>query len=163
MLNALLNVSASLTGGSRHSWDAGRRVASVSDEPSNAASEFLRNAFAFFTEAGSPSEEVVRAGLTDDFAYEDRRSGPSFPDADAESFPKFVVSHLANRCCGQPRCEHETLAVRGERFAAVAVQPDYGNGMLGALTAEMQHPKSKDVTLAAGASTVNVLVPSQAS
>ena len=98
---------ASLTGGSRHSWDAGRRVASVSDEPSNAASEFVRNAFAFFTERGSPSEEVVRAALTDDFAYEDRRSGPSFPDADAESFPKFVLSHLANRCwattMGAPR------------------------------------------------------------
>ena len=31
---------------------------------------------------------------------------------------------------GQPRWELETLAVRGERFAAVAVQTDYGNGML---------------------------------
>jgi hypothetical protein len=30
---------------------------------------------------------------------------------------------------GQPRWETETLAVRGERFAGVAVRVDYGNGM----------------------------------
>ena len=108
----------------------GRRVASVSDEPSNAASELLRKAYASFTERGSPSEEVVRAGLTDDFAYEDRRRGPSFPDADAESYPKVVRSVWQTGTAGQPRWELETLAVRGERFAAMAVQTDYGNGML---------------------------------
>jgi hypothetical protein len=31
---------------------------------------------------------------------------------------------------GQPRWKTETLAVRGERFAALAVETDYGNGML---------------------------------
>jgi hypothetical protein len=120
---------ASLTGGSRHSWDAGRRVASVSDEPSNTASKFLRNAYAFLTEAGSPSEKWVRAGLTDDFVSEDRRRGLSFPDADAESLPKVVFS-MWQTGAGQPRWSTETLAVRGERFAAVAIQTDYGNGML---------------------------------
>lgn len=102
----------------------------MSDEPSNAASEFLRNVFAFFAARGSPPEETVRAGLTDDFAYEDRRSGPSFPDADAEAMPKVVLSSWQTGAAGQPRSEGETLAVRGERFAAVAIQTDYGNGML---------------------------------
>jgi hypothetical protein len=102
----------------------------VSDEPSNAASESVRNVFDFFTKRGSPSEEVVRAGLTDDFTHEDRRRGLSFPDADAESFPKVVVSMWQTGADGQPRFETETLVVRGERFAAVAVQTDFGNGML---------------------------------
>jgi len=107
------------------------RVASMSDEPSNAASISLRNTYALLSEAASPpSEKWVRAGLTDDFAYEDRRSGPSFPDADAESFAKFLLT-MWQTGAGQPRWEPETLAVRGERFAAVAVQMDYGNGMLG--------------------------------
>jgi hypothetical protein len=66
----------------------------------------------------------------DDFAYEDRRSGPNFPDADAESIPKVVLSVWQTGADGQPRFEPETLAVRGERFAAVAVQTDFGNGML---------------------------------
>jgi len=63
-------------------------VARVSDEPSNAASEYMRNAYAFFTERGSPPEEVLRAALTDDFAYEARSSGPRLPDADALLDPR---------------------------------------------------------------------------
>jgi hypothetical protein len=104
-------------------------VASVSEEPSNAASERVRSVYASFAEAGCPPEELTRAGLTDDFVYEDRRSGPSFPHADAESFPK-LVSTMWQTGAGQPRFEVETLAVRGERFAALAVQLDYGTGML---------------------------------
>jgi hypothetical protein len=102
----------------------------VSDEPSNAASTSLRNTYALLSEAASaPSEKWVRAGLTDDFAYEDRRSGPSFPDADAESMPKIVLS-MWQTGAGQPRWSTETLAVRGEGFAAVPMQVDYGNGMM---------------------------------
>jgi hypothetical protein len=115
----------------------------VSDEPSNAASEILCNAFAFLTEHGSPSEKWVRAGLTDDFAFVDRRSGPRFPDADAESFPKYVLSTWQTGAAGQPRFEGETLAVRGERFAAVEVKTDYGNGML----TESIHVLGLDATL----------------
>ena len=44
---------------------------------------------------------------------------------------------------GQPRFEAETLAVRGERFAAVAAQTDYGNGML----TESIHVVGLDATL----------------
>jgi hypothetical protein len=102
---------------------------SVSDEPSNAASESLRNIYVSLSEAASaPSEKWVRAGLTDDFVYEDRRSGPSFPDADAESMPKIVLS-MWQTGAGNPRWSTDTLVVRGERFAAVAMQVDYGNGM----------------------------------
>jgi hypothetical protein len=102
----------------------------VSDGPSNAASESLRYAFAFFNEHGAPSEESLRAALTDDFTYEDRRRGPSFPEADAESYPKYVLSMWQTGVDGQPRWELETLGVRGERFAAMAIQTDYGNGMV---------------------------------
>ena len=44
---------------------------------------------------------------------------------------------------GQPRFEAETLAVRGERFAAVAAQTAYGNGML----TESIHVVGLDATL----------------
>ena len=102
----------------------------MSDEPSNITSEGMRKALALLTEAGSPSEEWLRAGLTDDFVYEDRRSGLSFPDADAESFPNSVLSMWQTGADGQPRFEPKTLAVRGERFAAATIQLDFGNGML---------------------------------
>ena len=100
----------------------------MSDEPSNAASEAVRNAYALANGREAPSEEAVRAILTDDFVFESRRSGVRFPDADAEFAPKIIVSKWQTGA-GQPRWELETLAVRGERFAAVAVQFDYGNGM----------------------------------
>jgi len=124
---------------SAHAWEgrssqqqtgAGRRVASVSVEPSNAASELIRSASASLSRSGSPpSVEMVLAALTDDFSYEDRRSGPSFPDADGESFARGVLSIWQTGADGQPSFEAETLAVRGERFAAIAFQTDYGNGM----------------------------------
>jgi hypothetical protein len=101
----------------------------MAGEPSNAASDFLRIVLAGFTERGSPPEKVVRAGLADDFVHEDRRRGPTFPDGGAESYTKVILSLWQTGAPGQPRWEHETLAVRGERFAAVAVQTVYGNGM----------------------------------
>jgi hypothetical protein len=88
----------------------------------------MRAAFAFF-ELGPPSEEAVRALLTDDFVYQDRRRGLSFEDCDADSFPKYVQTPWNTGATVPPRFELETLAVRGERFAAVATRADY-NGML---------------------------------
>jgi hypothetical protein len=85
---------------------------------------------ALLSGAAAPSERWVRAGLTDDFTFEDRRRGLSFPDADADSFPKVVVSMWQTGAPGQPQFEPETLAVRGDRFAAVAVRTVYGNGMV---------------------------------
>jgi hypothetical protein len=115
----------------------------VSDEPSNTASEAFRNALAVFTEAGAPSEESLRARLADDFTYEDRRRGPSFPNFDAESYPKFVETNWQTGA-GRPEFfMSEILAVRGERYAAVVFQIDYGNGML----FESIHVLALDATL----------------
>jgi hypothetical protein len=120
---------ASLTGGRGHSWDAGRRVASVSEELSNAASEWLRFVMAYCNKNGAPSDELTRASLTDDYVYEDRRHhGLSFPNQDAESTPKAVTS-LWDTGGGEPRFTmHEILAVRGDRIAACRVSADYPNG-----------------------------------
>ena len=101
----------------------------MNDEPSNAASEGLHNVFAHLAQ-GSPSEGWLRAGLTDDFEYQDRRTGLRFPDSDAESYPKLFMTIWQTGTGALPRFEHETLAVRGQRFAAVAVRVDYGNGMI---------------------------------
>ena len=102
----------------------------MSDEPSNASSRFLRGVCATFTASGLPGEEEVRAGLADDFIYEDRRRGLRFPDADADAYPAFLGSVWQTGAGGRPRFEAETLAVRGERFAVIGIQIDYGNGML---------------------------------
>ena len=102
----------------------------MSDEPSNTASERFRNTLAVFTETGAPSEASFRALLADDFTYEDRRRGPSFPNLDAESYPKFVET-IWQTGVGRPEFSvSEILAVRGERYAAAMFQIDYGNGML---------------------------------
>jgi hypothetical protein len=118
------------------------RIASVSDEPSNTASERLRDVFALFTEFGLPPEEVVRAWLTDDYVHEDRRRGPSFPDADAESWPR-MLGTIWETGAGRPRFQAEILAVRGDRFAAALLQLDYGNGSL----FESIHVVALDATL----------------
>jgi hypothetical protein len=114
----------------------------VSDEPSNAASRFLHTVGAALTE-GIPTEEAVRAGLTDDFAYQDRRRGMRWPEADAESYPAHLRTIWQTGADGQPRFEAETLAVLGERFAAMKIQTDYGNGMV----TESLHVFGLDATL----------------
>jgi hypothetical protein len=113
--------------------DAERRSlgsAAVSDQPSNAASRFVRGTSTGFTESGMPSEAAVRAGLTDDFSHEDRKRGVRFPDGDADSYPLILRSIWQTTADGRPQIEAETVAVRGERFAAIRIQVDYGNGML---------------------------------
>ena len=105
------------------------RVASVGEVPANAASEAVVFMVAVFAE-GSPPEDVLRAALSDDFAYEDRRRGWTFPDADAEFYPKVLLSIWQTGAAGQPRWDLETLAVRGEQFAAIVLKIDYGNGMV---------------------------------
>jgi hypothetical protein len=101
----------------------------VDGEPSNTASEALWASGAFLSEGPLPAE-LVRASLTDDYAYEDRRHGVSFPSADADSYPDLVASAW-DIGAGTPEFEVvEILAVRGDRFAAGHVRIDYGNGML---------------------------------
>ena len=106
------------------------RVAVVSDELSNPASEHLRRVVAFVTDSGSaPPGELVRASRADDFGYEDRRRGPSFPPLGTESFSKFVET-IWETGAGRPRFDDEILAVRGERYVAGTIRLDFGNGWL---------------------------------
>ena len=99
----------------------------MSDELSNAASEWVRNALRHLNELESPPSGM-RVSLTDDYVYEDRRHGPSFPSADAESFPQ-ALETLWDTGAGRPRFTvHEILAVRGDRTAACRLSTDYPNG-----------------------------------
>jgi hypothetical protein len=99
----------------------------VSDEPSNTASEWLGNFLRFLNEHESPPN--LQSSLTDDFTYEDRRSGPSFPNLDAETFPRFIESTWETGA-GRPQWTVQIVAVRGEQFAAGVMNLDYGNGMV---------------------------------
>ena len=118
---------ASLTGARGRGWGAGRRVASVSDEPKNAASERVRRICGYLSKCESPPSDV-RASVTDDFVLEDRRRGPTFPTTDADSFPKYIASTW-DTGAGQPRFTvHRVLAVRGDRLAVCWLEADYGNG-----------------------------------
>ena len=114
----------------------------MGSEPSNVASEAVVFMVAVFAE-GPPPEAVLRAALADDFAYEDRRRGWTFPDADAESYPQVILSIWQTGAAGQPQWDLETLAVRGERFAAMLLKIDYGNQMV----TESVHILGLDATL----------------
>jgi hypothetical protein len=95
--------------------------------PKNAASEWVRNALRYLNEFESPPRGM-RASLTDDYVYEDRRHGPSFPNADAASFPQ-ALETIWDTGAGRPRFTvHEILAVRGDRIAACRLSTDYPNG-----------------------------------
>ena len=113
----------------QRSWDTGRRVASVSDEPSNAASEYVRANIRALNRFELPAADL-RSALTDDFVHQDRRHGPTFPTMDAELTAKAGAS-IWDTGAGRPRLTvHEILAVRGDRLAACKVEVDYGNGFL---------------------------------
>jgi len=102
----------------------------VNDEPSNTASKYLRSSIAYFNMIGCPPEKLARASVTDDFVYSDRRSGPSFPDVDAEGVVRFFAT-IWETGAGRPRWVlHEILAIRGERIVAGVIEVDYGNGMI---------------------------------
>ena len=83
------------------------------------------------------------AWVTDDWAYEDRRRGPSFAIVDAETHQRFVQS-VWQTGAGRPEfAVTQILAVRGDRFVAARVRLDYGNGML----FESIHVLALDATL----------------
>ena len=72
---------------------------------------------------------MMRASFTDDFVYEDRRRGPIFPNAGAESFLQ-ALETAWDTGAGRPRLTvHKILAVRGDRLAACRLEVDYGNGL----------------------------------
>jgi len=101
----------------------------VSDEPSNTASKYMRAAISSYNTSGLPPEKLVRASVTDDFTYSDRRRGPSFPEVDADGVARFFAT-IWETGVGEPRWElQHVLAVRGEHIVAGAIEVDYGNGM----------------------------------
>jgi hypothetical protein len=78
---------------------------------------------------GFPGHEWIRASVTDDFTHEDH--GPlHFPNADADTWGQQIESLWLTGADGQLRTGCRTVAVRGERFAALAVTVDFGNGMI---------------------------------
>jgi hypothetical protein len=104
----------------------------VSDEPSNAASEFLRFGYSVMNEFGSPpgdaETQFLWSSFADDFTYEDRHRGPRFASGDAEMFRRFIESAWETGA-GRPRWTvRAVLAVRGDRLAAQSIELDYGNG-----------------------------------
>ena len=120
---------ASLTGGSRVGTPV-VRVSSVSDEPSNTASEWMRGTYAVLNDFESPPHEMIRSSFTGDFVYEDRRRGAIFPimgaELGAEAFASFWDTGA-----GRPRFTvHQILAVRGERLVAARLVVDYDIGFV---------------------------------
>jgi hypothetical protein len=120
---------ASLTGGRR----VGRsvvKVASVSDEPSNTASEWMRGIYAVLNDFESPPLEMIRSSFTGDFIYEDRRRGALFPIMGAELVGEAFASFWATGA-GRPRFTvHRIVAVRGERLVAARLVVDYDIGFV---------------------------------
>ena len=104
------------------------KVASVSDEPSNTASEWMRGTYAVLNDFESPPQEMIRSLFTDDFVYEDRRLGALFPIMRAELVAKAIASFW-DTGAGRPRFTvHEIFAVRGERLVAARLVVDYDIG-----------------------------------
>jgi len=120
---------ASLTGGRRVGTPV-VRVASVSDEPSNTASEWMRGTYAVLNDFESPPDEMIRSSFTGDFVYEDRRRGALFPMMGAELVAEAMASFW-DTGAGRPRFTvSEILAVRGERLVAARLVVDYDIGFV---------------------------------
>jgi hypothetical protein len=99
----------------------------VSEERTNAASEFLVAGCSALNE-GAPSPDV-RANLTDDFLFEDRRRGRLLGQGGADDWHKFLLSTWQTGA-GDPHYRvSDIVALRGDRFAACRLELDYGNGM----------------------------------
>jgi hypothetical protein len=113
----------------------------VSDELSNAASEYFVAACAFLS-CGVPDWDI-RAQLTDDYRYEDHRRGHILGEIDADTWQRFILSTWQTGA-GEPRFAVQgVLAVRDDRFAASRLDVDYGNGFV----AESIHVIGLDPTL----------------
>ena len=119
---------SSLTSGSKRGWRPVVSVASVSDEPSNAASGWMRGIYAVLNDFESPPHEMIRSSFTDDFVYEDRRRGAIFPIMSAELGAEAFAS-IWDTGAGRPRFTvPQILAVRGERLVAARLVVDYDIG-----------------------------------
>lgn len=113
----------------------------MSEEPSNAASEYLVAACAFLS-CGIPDWDI-RAQLTDDFHYADHRRGRILGEIDANTWQRFILSTWQTGAGDPQFAVHGAHAVRGDRFAACRLDVDYGNGWI----AESIHLLGLDPTL----------------
>lgn len=100
----------------------------MSDEPlTNAAVEYYRTGFRFMN--AMERDQYTGEDVTDDFAFEDRRSGFNYGLLDASAFPEMIRTTW-DVGSGRPTWSiQEVIAVRGQRIAAIAVIVDYGNDM----------------------------------
>jgi len=100
----------------------------MSDEPlNNAAVEYLRAGIRFANLV--QRDEFTSGALTDDFVFEDRRSGFNYGVADASAYAEIGKS-VFDVGSGRPIWSiPEVIAVRDQRIAATALVIDYGNDM----------------------------------
>ena len=98
----------------------------MSDEPlTNAAVECIRAGIAFANVM--ERDEFTGGGLTDDFVFEDRRSGFNYGRHDATTYRE-VSKTVFDVGSGRPIWSiPEVIAVRGQRTAATILVIEYGN------------------------------------
>jgi hypothetical protein len=100
----------------------------MSDEPLiNAAVERIRAGIRLANVM--QRDEFTGGALTDDFVFEDRRSGFNWGVADASAYPELGKS-VFDVGSGRPIWSiPEVIAVRDQRIAATVLVIDYGDGM----------------------------------
>ena len=103
-------------------------VDAMSDEPlTNAAVERIRAGLRLANVM--ERDEFTGGALTDDFVFEDRRSGFNYGRHDATTYREASRS-VFDVGSGRPSWSiPEVIAVRGRRIAATALVIDYGNDM----------------------------------
>jgi hypothetical protein len=101
-------------------------VVVMSDEPlTNAAVEFTRAGIRFANVM--ERDEFTGERVTDDFVFEDRRSGFNWGLVDASAYAEAARS-VFDVGSGRPSWSiPEVIAVRGQRIAAFALVVDYGD------------------------------------
>jgi len=100
----------------------------MSDEPlTNAAVEFIRAGIRVANEM--QRDEFTGGALTDDFVFEDRRSGFNYGVVDASAYT-VLGKTVFDVGSGRPRWSiPEVIAVRDQRIAATTLVIDYGDDM----------------------------------
>ena len=99
----------------------------MSDEPlTNAAVEFLRAGYLILNVM---DRDEFTSLVTDDFVFEDRRSGFNYGRVDASGYAEMIRSTW-DVGSGRPSWSmREVVALRGQRIAAADFVIEYGNDM----------------------------------
>lgn len=102
----------------------------IPGEPlTNAAVEFMRDAYARLRDAdGPPAPDEYRDGLSADFRYTGRnRRTVSFGEMTSSDWPEFIATFW-DVGAGQPQfSDPQTIAVRGQSCAAITGRIGYGD------------------------------------